>query len=167
MTLYESWMVQAYTKEGQTVKKLWDDYMPQEQAIYEDIIGNKQTQLKGTPITLGERYNMPPAFICGFIDGINDALETPVNIEELAEEQEVVLDIDFERLYKKMVEYKASHLYTLPEWDGVFTPERQKELYHQQKISGTIVKEKTPSRNDPCPCGSGKKYKKCCGAVSA
>ncbi|MBW2373532.1 MAG: SEC-C domain-containing protein, partial [Deltaproteobacteria bacterium] len=19
-------------------------------------------------------------------------------------------------------------------------------------------------RNDPCPCGSGKKYKKCCGA---
>lgn len=20
-------------------------------------------------------------------------------------------------------------------------------------------------RNDPCPCGSGKKYKKCCGAV--
>lgn len=23
--------------------------------------------------------------------------------------------------------------------------------------------EKTPNRNDPCPCGSGKKYKKCCG----
>ena len=22
-------------------------------------------------------------------------------------------------------------------------------------------------RNDPCPCGSGKKYKKCCGAASA
>jgi len=25
----------------------------------------------------------------------------------------------------------------------------------------------TPDRNDPCPCGSGKKYKKCCGAVIA
>ncbi|MFZ3139321.1 MAG: SEC-C metal-binding domain-containing protein [Polaromonas sp.] len=25
-------------------------------------------------------------------------------------------------------------------------------------------KEATPGRNDPCPCGSGKKYKKCCGA---
>ena len=24
--------------------------------------------------------------------------------------------------------------------------------------------EKTPRRNDPCPCGSGKKYKRCCGA---
>ena len=26
-----------------------------------------------------------------------------------------------------------------------------------------IKKEKKPGRNDPCPCGSGKKYKKCCG----
>ena len=28
----------------------------------------------------------------------------------------------------------------------------------------TIVKEVKVGRNDPCPCGSGKKYKKCCGA---
>src|SRR6478736_5119315 len=27
----------------------------------------------------------------------------------------------------------------------------------------TIRKEATPGRNDPCPCGSGKKYKKCHG----
>ena len=25
------------------------------------------------------------------------------------------------------------------------------------------VTEKKVGRNDPCPCGSGKKYKKCCG----
>jgi Flp pilus assembly protein TadD len=24
-----------------------------------------------------------------------------------------------------------------------------------------------PGRNDPCPCGSGKKYKKCCGLAAA
>ncbi|MGD9773768.1 SEC-C metal-binding domain-containing protein, partial [Diaphorobacter sp.] len=28
----------------------------------------------------------------------------------------------------------------------------------------TIVKGEQPGRNDLCPCGSGKKYKKCCGA---
>jgi preprotein translocase subunit SecA len=33
---------------------------------------------------------------------------------------------------------------------------------------GTVKKEpkkaeKKPGRNDPCPCGSGKKYKNCCG----
>ena len=27
----------------------------------------------------------------------------------------------------------------------------------------TTTFEKTPNRNDPCSCGSGQKYKKCCG----
>jgi uncharacterized protein len=27
-----------------------------------------------------------------------------------------------------------------------------------------VRKADEPGRNDPCPCGSGKKYKKCCGA---
>lgn len=27
----------------------------------------------------------------------------------------------------------------------------------------TAIAEKKSGRNDPCPCGSGKKYKKCCG----
>jgi uncharacterized protein len=28
---------------------------------------------------------------------------------------------------------------------------------------GTVIRKRTePGRNDPCPCGSGKKYKKCC-----
>lgn len=27
----------------------------------------------------------------------------------------------------------------------------------------TIIAEKKVGRNEPCPCGSGKKYKKCCG----
>lgn len=31
--------------------------------------------------------------------------------------------------------------------------------------TGTQVVEKVPARNDPCPCGSAKKYKKCCGMV--
>jgi SEC-C motif domain protein len=29
-----------------------------------------------------------------------------------------------------------------------------------------IIKGPQPGRNDPCPCGSGKKYKKCCGAAA-
>ncbi|GHA22163.1 PBPRA1643 family SWIM/SEC-C metal-binding motif protein [Oceanisphaera arctica] len=29
--------------------------------------------------------------------------------------------------------------------------------------ANTVQQEKTPERNDPCSCGSGNKYKKCCG----
>ena len=33
----------------------------------------------------------------------------------------------------------------------------------QQRPTTPIVKEKLPGRNDPCPCGSGKKFKQCHG----
>ena len=34
----------------------------------------------------------------------------------------------------------------------------------QQEKRQTVVEGvKEIGRNDPCPCGSGKKYKKCCG----
>lgn len=42
--------------------------------------------------------------------------------------------------------------------------DHEKELKNEQvaKVE-TVVKGDEPGRNDPCPCGSGKKYKKCCG----
>lgn len=42
--------------------------------------------------------------------------------------------------------------------------DHEKELKNEQNCKvETVVKGKEPGRNDPCPCGSGKKYKKCCG----
>ncbi len=32
--------------------------------------------------------------------------------------------------------------------------------------SAPVVRGAQPGRNDPCPCGSGKKYKKCCGQAA-
>jgi len=34
----------------------------------------------------------------------------------------------------------------------------------QASVEGTTRRVTKVGRNDPCPCGSGKKYKKCCGA---
>ena len=99
----------------------------------------------------------------GFLDGINDSLKEPNPIEEMDENTSVNLGYDKEKLYYNMVEAKASWLYELPMWDNLLSAERRKELYKEQKSSSTIVKEKKVYPNDPCPCGSGKKYKKCCG----
>ena len=33
----------------------------------------------------------------------------------------------------------------------------------EAKVAPIVNKDKNIGRNDPCPCGSGKKYKKCCG----
>ncbi|MCP8617612.1 preprotein translocase subunit SecA [Salirhabdus salicampi] len=35
--------------------------------------------------------------------------------------------------------------------------------HREQKKRKPVVKKETVRRNDPCPCGSGKKYKQCCG----
>ena len=64
---------------------------------------------------------------------------------------------------KNMVGAEAEWLYNLEEWDAIFDMETRKALYKEQKSSTTIVKEAKIYPNDPCPCGSGKKYKKCCG----
>ena len=41
--------------------------------------------------------------------------------------------------------------------------EKRRALFLEQKKSGTVHVGKKVGRNDPCPCGSGKKYKYCCG----
>jgi len=40
---------------------------------------------------------------------------------------------------------------------------KQKNFSTNKKTDQIPVNKKKPARNDPCPCGSGKKYKHCCG----
>ena len=42
-------------------------------------------------------------------------------------------------------------------------PEDITDLEILQNPPKTVTVEKKVGRNDPCPCGSGKKFKKCCG----
>lgn len=166
MSLYESWMDKAFNQEGKSVDAIWDDYLPKEQRIYEYMIGEKVDKLEGTVASLAQRFQMTAEQVVAFVDGINGALPTPFVMEDMTEETEISMVLDYERLFKKMVEYKAEHLYNLPEWSRIYDEEARKKMMLEQKNSRTIVKGEKIGRNDPCPCGSGKKYKKCCG-VSA
>ena len=63
-----------------------------------------------------------------------------------------------------MHEAKADWLYNLKEWDGVLPAEKRKEITKAWRASKQFVSSDVKvGPNDPCPCGSGKKYKKCCG----
>ena len=44
----------------------------------------------------------------------------------------------------------------------IIEPEKQQEMLYEWRQS-KIVRVDKVGRNEPCPCGSGKKYKKCCG----
>ena len=163
MSLYETWVRAAYDRTSKPVKSFWKEYLPREQAVYEKLIENKENKIKGTIKELAESYNMQEFEACGFIDGISGALKEDLDMEDVESDTVIEVSFEFEDLFKKMVEYKAEHLYTLPQWNNIFDEDAQKEMVKTQKASGTVVKDKKIGRNDPCPCGSGKKYKKCCG----
>ena len=165
MGLLQEWREYAYgvelnSKEGEAI---WDKYFEQEKAIYQQLLAAPEEVVSGTVQELADKYGMELNYMVGFLDGINESLKEPNPIEEMEADTVVKLPIDLESLYYHMVEAGADWLYELPEWDELLTPERRKELYREQKKSGTIVKERKVGRNEPCPCGSGKKYKYCCG----
>ena len=165
MGLLQEWReyacgVELNSKEG---KAIWDKYFEQEKAIYQQLLAAPEKVVSGTVQELADKYGMELNYMVGFLDGINESLKEPNPIEEMEADTVVKLPIDLESLYYHMVEAGADWLYELPEWDELLTPERRKELYREQKKSGTIVKERKVGRNEPCPCGSGKKYKYCCG----
>ena len=166
MTLLENWRNLAYGDGLDDKKKeeLWQGYFAIEKGIYEQILSNPAEVIEGTVKELADKYETEILIMTGFLDGINESLKGYENPLETMEEDTVVkIEIDPEKLYYNMVEAKANWLYELPQWDGILTAERRKELFKEQKASGTVRNEHKIYPNDPCPCGSGKKYKKCCG----
>ena len=166
-TLLENWRNLAYG-DGLNDKKredLWKNYFAIEKGIYEKILSNPTEVVEGTVKELAEKYETDILIMTGFLDGINESLKGYENpIETMDEDTPVKIEIDPEKLYYNMVEAKASWLYGLPQWDQILSEETRTELYKKQKASGTVRREGHKIYpNDPCPCGSGKKYKKCCG----
>ena len=167
MALLEKWRKMAYneTEDKNKLQKLWADYFEVEKGIYQKLLADPDTVVTGTVAELAEKYGTDIMTMTGFLDGINDSLVKPNPIEEMTEDTEVSLGFDKELLYKNMVAAGADWLYGLTEWNDIFDEEKQKELYKEQKRSQTVRHEGPKiGRNDPCPCGSGKKDKRCCGA---
>lgn len=165
MALLKQWRDMAYSETANKgdLKKLWQKYFLKEKEIYEQLLDDPDTEVKGTVKELSEKYKVDVMTMVGFLDGINDSLVEENPIEEMEEDTMVSLKFDKEVLYKNMVGAEADWLYGLEQWNTIFDEETRKELYKEQKMSTTIIKEEKVYPNDPCPCGSGKKYKKCCG----
>jgi uncharacterized protein YecA (UPF0149 family) len=62
---------------------------------------------------------------------------------------------------EKMLFQRSKKLHKLNRKYGILADEDEEEPPEQQPIRREQPKV---GRNDPCPCGSGKKYKRCCGA---
>ncbi len=165
MALLKKWRDMAYSETANKgdLQRLWAEYFQKEKDIYAELLKNPEEVVSGTVKELAEKYSVDIMTMTGFLDGINDSLKEVNPIEEMEEDTSVNLGFDKELLYKNMVAAGADWLYELPEWEEIFDEDKRKALYREQKSSTTVIKPDKVYPNDPCPCGSGKKYKKCCG----
>lgn len=164
-SLLGKWRNKAYNQNADKrwLEQFWQKYFKIERDIYALLLQHPDEVVKGTVKELADKFNVDVEVMTGFLDGIQDSLIEKNPIETMTEDTEVNLGFDKDLLYKNMVDAKADWLYNLPEWNDIFDEETRHKLYLEQKKSGTIVKPKKIGRNDPCPCGSGKKYKYCHG----
>lgn len=163
MELFKQWKDMASAERGHAEQDaFWKNYLEKEKDNYQYILENRQNKLEGKLEELAAAFKMDPVVFTGFLDGINTSLVEELDLESITEETVLSAEIDYEKLYWNMLEAKADWLYTLEHWDGILTKEKRDDITKQFRQSKMAVSSKV-GRNDPCPCGSGKKYKKCCG----
>ena len=144
MTLYDKWtnMVTEFVKTKGEVA-FWNEYKNVELKIYKDILENKKFSFVSTVSDLSKEYD--------------------IDVEKISSDEILEFKIDVEKLYFNMLDSKADYLYNLPEWKNILSEEKIKEITINWRSSKTLVNKVKIGRNEPCVCGSGKKYKNCCG----
>ena len=164
MSLFAEWRALSENHATQEEEiKFWEEYLKVETAIYNEILNNKMEVVEGTVAELAAKFNTSNEYIMGFLDGISESLQEDIELEAIEADTKVTVKIDWEKLYYNMVAVEAHWLYNLPGWETILPADKRKELQKAYKTSKTVVKEEKVGRNDACVCGSGKKYKKCCG----
>lgn len=164
MSLYKQWLDLMEGQTDETFEAFWKEYSETETRVYAHILESKEPRLTGKFSDLAAKFEADPVIFMGFLDGIQTSLNNPFELDAVTEDTDIDLDIDFEKLYFNMLKADADYLYTLKAWEGIFSEDKIMQIIKGFKRSKIVHKEKEPGRNDPCPCGSGKKYKKCCGA---
>jgi preprotein translocase subunit SecA len=164
MSKYKEWLKLQENQTDKTFEEFWKKYCDAEKKIYSEILKTPDATVEGTFSELVSKYDVDPVLFMGFLDGINTSLKDEIDdLENVDEETAISLNIDIPKLYYNMRAADADHLYDLPEWENILTAEERDAIVKEYKRSRTIRVEKKPGRNEPCPCGSGKKFKKCCG----
>ena len=169
MSYYETWIERS---EKETDQQKYTQYMNLyfvlEKNAYDAILKaypDYQDLVTGKASELCEKLNFGKSnmdIFVGFLDGIKTSLNKDIEVENVEDDTDIALDIDFQKLYYNMRDAKAEWLYKLSSWNKVLTTEQRDKIAFEYREANTVRSEKI-GRNDPCPCGSGKKYKKCCG----
>ncbi|MEO2507396.1 SEC-C metal-binding domain-containing protein [Clostridium paraputrificum] len=123
---------------------------------FKDTWGEEVLELKNILSKTKLKKSDIDSLISQLIFYIKNDMDTQIIVELLTSYS---LDLSDKALADSIVNSFSKIFNNTPIWSlKGLTPS---ESTARQKT--TIIKDKEPGRNEPCPCGSGKKYKKCCG----
>ena len=164
MSLYKEWNenLKGITTQEE-YQAFFNEYMSKETECYKNILITKNPVVEGSIKDLAEKSSMTSMQFIGFLDGANTSFKEAVELDDLTDDSEIKAEFDFEKLLWNMHDSKADWLYGMNEWSNIFDDEKRKQIKKDYNRSKIVVKGEKVGRNDLCPCGSGKKYKKCCG----
>ena len=162
--LFQEWKNLSESHENEEAEvKFWEEFLKAETYIYNDILNNKTDLIAGKVSDLAEKYKTSPEYFMGFLDGINESIEMAQDLGKIEVDTQISIKIDWEKLYYNMVNVEAAWLYGLKGWDSILDEDLRKQIKKNHNRSKVVVKDDKIGRNEACTCGSGKKYKKCCG----
>ena len=171
MGYYKTWMDKSEDASNrQEYMEYINRYYALEKVAYEKILcayPDNGEFLSGTAAELAKKLEFPKdsmdVFV-GFIDGIKSSLTNgdELDMDAIDDDYQINLSIDYEKLYYNMRDAKADWLYNIKAWKDILSEEKRNEITKEYRESNMAHSEHI-GRNDPCPCGSGKKYKNCCG----
>lgn len=169
MTYYETWIDNSENvKDQNSYSRYINTYYAMERDAYDKILSaypdnEELTSGKASELAAKLGFNKETMDIfVGFLDGIQTSLNKEIDVEHVDDDTEIDLDIDYEKLYYNMRDAKASWLFKLSSWKKVLDENKTAEIARAYR-EANIAHSNKVGRNDPCPCGSGKKYKNCCG----
>lgn len=122
---------------------------------------------------MNNAYDVPKHILEGAIEGIVDEIRQDKDLEDLCKGITADMGIGFfadekaefhNQFMKMAVQIPTYYLkgHSIAECDALYGTNFN-QFYEIQGQVVSLEAHKKVSRNSPCPCGSGKKYKHCCG----
>jgi len=167
MSHHDEW-IRLSGQEGPGAAAFIDRYYALETEAYRRLLSAYPDPVSGTGGDVAVRlgFDGEMAVFAGFLDGIRESVSIPVDPEAMTDETCLTIAIDPVLLFRNMLRAKARWLAELPEWDPVLPADVRDGMVREHRLAGMARSARTAGRNDPCPCGSGRKFKHCCGKTA-
>ena len=99
MKVYKLWTQMTEGLNQTQSAAFWQEYFEIETGIYKQILESKNPHVQGSLEDLAKGFGVENPVFAGFLDGINESIDTSLDLDELEEDSQIDFLVDYEKLY--------------------------------------------------------------------